>query len=97
MTTGRVDRPCLTWALLCHAAARRVPRQSKIVTQVKMAVLYRGGGGAPGRPGSVKPGLESGQVLPANRADHIRLGALQSGGVLIGVEPSPQMLAGSNR
>ena len=65
-----------------------------MVIQVSRAILYGGGGGRPGRPGSVN------QVSSPVR-NWVRMGpitwgcgALEPGGVLIGVEPGAQVLDG---
>ena len=64
----------------------------KIVIQVSSAILYGGGGGVAGLAGQREPGLEPGHEAGAHGADHVWLGTLQPGGVLVGVEPRAQML-----
>ena len=65
----------------------------KIVIQVSSAILYGGGGATPGWPGKREPGFETGHEAGAHRADHVWFGALEPGGVLVGVEPGAQVLA----
>ena len=40
-----------------------------------------------------EPGLEPGHELGAHRSDHVGLGSLQPGGVLLGIEPRSEVLS----